>query len=219
VPLQDLEEARAILEAKLSGRDVSATTRINADVVSAMTLIADGYNSESEEDGEIEHDQLKQAFIETKIKEIVAEGVLGSTGASPRSGSRGAAGKGAFSGRKFVEQRSDKHSGSRKYGSSSHHDNGIRRSSERMVSSRVESKVRRVSPSSRHEVRRVSPSSRHERYSGRDKSPQRGGSSRRTNHRRESETSSRLSPRRRRKSGSETLTVKTETTSSSPIKR
>jgi len=68
---QDLEEARAVLEAKLAGRDVEIREKLNPNLVNAMSQIAQGYMTESEEEGEIEHDSLKQVYIETKIKEIV----------------------------------------------------------------------------------------------------------------------------------------------------
>lgn len=91
---QDLEKARAILEAKLAGREVDALASANPDVVTAMTLIADGYHSESEEDGEIDHDELKQSYIETKIMAIVAEGGISkvaSRGVSPSAASHSVA--------------------------------------------------------------------------------------------------------------------------------
>ena len=44
--------------------------KLNPHLVNAMSLIAQGYLSESEEEGEIEHDTLKQSFIATKMKQI-----------------------------------------------------------------------------------------------------------------------------------------------------
>lgn len=45
--------------------------KLNPNLINAMTQIAQGYMTESEEEGEIEHDARKQVYIETRIKEIV----------------------------------------------------------------------------------------------------------------------------------------------------
>ena len=64
--LENLEEARAVLEAQLNGQSVE----VDDSMVNAMSLIAQGYQSESEEEGEIEHEALKQNFIETQVKQL-----------------------------------------------------------------------------------------------------------------------------------------------------
>ncbi len=73
-PLEDLEQARAILAAQLDGKQVETVTENAGDhVMNAMTLIAQGYQSDSEEEGEIEHDDLKQTYIESKIRELAEQ--------------------------------------------------------------------------------------------------------------------------------------------------
>lgn len=66
----------------------STRDKLSKRVVNAMSLIAQGYQSESEEEGEIEHETRKQTFIETKIKEIAAEIVISSRSGSENGGEK-----------------------------------------------------------------------------------------------------------------------------------
>ena len=72
-PLEDLETARAILEAKLVGKPMQPDEQVAESVVNAMSLIAGEYQSDSEEEGEVDHDDLKQTFIDEKIKELAEQ--------------------------------------------------------------------------------------------------------------------------------------------------
>ena len=68
--LADLEQARALLAAQLDGRAVEAPAGLNENVISAMSLIAQGYQSESEEEGEVDHSEIKQTYIESGLEKI-----------------------------------------------------------------------------------------------------------------------------------------------------
>ena len=68
--IEELERARAILTAKLSGQEVTPPPGMNEPLVSAMSLIAQGYMSESEEEGELDHQQVKDTYIEVKLREF-----------------------------------------------------------------------------------------------------------------------------------------------------
>jgi hypothetical protein len=72
---QELEEAREILAARLAHGDTrrERTSSSQNPIIDAMSLIAHGYESESEEDGEIEHSALKKAYIETKLRAAAVE--------------------------------------------------------------------------------------------------------------------------------------------------
>ena len=70
--LADLEEARAILAAQLKGETIDQS-QMDENVLNAMSLIAQGYQSDSEEEGEVDHDSLKHSFIETKIHELATK--------------------------------------------------------------------------------------------------------------------------------------------------
>ena len=71
--MEDLETARAILEAKLVGKAVQPDEQVADSVINAMSLIAGEYQSDSEEEGEVDHDDLKQTFIDEKIKELAEQ--------------------------------------------------------------------------------------------------------------------------------------------------
>ena len=74
--MADLEEARAILAAKLKGEQVEVDPEaLDEHVVNAMSLIAQGYQSDSEEEGELDHENLKDSYIETKLKEFAEKAV------------------------------------------------------------------------------------------------------------------------------------------------
>ena len=66
-----LEEARAILEAKLASQEGISAETIEEKVVNAMSLIAEDYQSESEEEGELIDRQARlRAIIDDKVNEI-----------------------------------------------------------------------------------------------------------------------------------------------------
>jgi len=87
---KDLEAVRAMLEATLAGRVVDTPRDVNPSVMTAMSLIADGYDSGgSEEDGEIDHDQLRRR----ERGEVGRQGgrrERGEVGTGERGGNRGA---------------------------------------------------------------------------------------------------------------------------------
>jgi hypothetical protein len=85
---QELEEAREILAARLAdgGTRRERTSSNQNPIIDAMSLIAHGYESESEEDGEIEHGSLKKAYIETKLRAAAVE--LSQSGNSSEHGNR-----------------------------------------------------------------------------------------------------------------------------------
>ncbi|CAH1780416.1 unnamed protein product [Owenia fusiformis] len=64
-----LETAKAILKAQLEGKQVQG----DAEVINAMSIIAQGYKSESEEEGEIEHDSLRDKFLEEGINSFATK--------------------------------------------------------------------------------------------------------------------------------------------------
>lgn len=68
--LADLEQARAILAAQLDGQQVEPHSTLDENVISAMSLIAQGYQSESEEEGEVDHEDIKQTYIESGLNQI-----------------------------------------------------------------------------------------------------------------------------------------------------
>ena len=67
--LNALEEARAILQAKIAGQMPNSKDTADEKVVNAMSLIAEGYQTESEEEGEIEHEDRKKEHQVNTLQE------------------------------------------------------------------------------------------------------------------------------------------------------
>ena len=55
------------------GKPVQPDEQVTDSVINAMSLIAGEYQSDSEEEGEVDHDDLKQTFIDEKIKELAEQ--------------------------------------------------------------------------------------------------------------------------------------------------
>ena len=69
----ELEQAKEILQARIDGTAGEDFESQDERVLNAMSLIAEGYQSESEEEGEVDHIDHKKSIIEAKFKEIVKQ--------------------------------------------------------------------------------------------------------------------------------------------------
>jgi len=89
---QELENARAIIAARLASKDsngANAASAANSSGVTAMSLIAQGYDTESEEEGEIEYGKArhvaKKAKLQTVAKAVEDMGHLSAISSVPQA--------------------------------------------------------------------------------------------------------------------------------------
>ena len=74
--LQELEKARAILSARLEGREMDSNCKVDEKVASAISMIAQGYQTESDEEGEVDHEQdpiPEQSIPEPEVCDLVSD--------------------------------------------------------------------------------------------------------------------------------------------------